>query len=253
MKKNSVPDKNHQNPAEVERQQARFEAWRKRNPDKQFKDFFSEGARAKLTRGKPHMTLGANLHTGAFGSSGQKEFSRLLDEGLKPEDVCVDYGCGTLRIGVQVMDYLQSGNYWGFDIDHFLLEEGRKLIGRERMEAKRPNLRLIAPGALAEAVAGKPSMLFSHGVLIHVHPLELKEYWANIISMIGDSGKAIVTGRWTYDETLQYSGQSWAYAMSTLADVVQELGARLEVIAERDVELEGFGRTIKHGALRALR
>jgi hypothetical protein len=254
VKKSSLPDKSHQNPDEVKRQQERFDAWQKRNPTKQFKDFFSEGVRAKLTRGRPHMTLGGNLHVGEFGNSGQKEFLRLLHEGLKPEDVCVDYGCGTLRIGVQTMDYLQVGNYWGFDIDDFLLEEGRRLIGRERMESKRPNLRVIAPAALAEAAACKPAMLFSYAVLIHVHPLELKEYWTNILSVIGHSGKAIVTGRWTYDdETLQYSGQGWAYAMSTLTDVLQEQGARLEVIVQRDVELEGFGRTIKQGALRVFR
>ena len=253
MKKNPMPDKSHQTPEEVERQQTRFEAWRKRNPNKQFKDFFSEGVRAKLTRGRPHMTLGGNLHTSEFGSSGHKEVSRLLTEGLKPEDVCVDYGCGTLRIGVQVMDYLQPGNYWGFDIDNFLLEEGRKLVGEEKMAAKRPNLRVIAPAALAEAAACKPAMLFSYAVLIHVHPLELNEYWSNILSVIGDSGKAIVTGRWTYDETLQYSGQGWAYAMSTLTDVVQKQGARLEIIIERDVELKGFGRTVKQGALRVFR
>jgi hypothetical protein len=32
---------------------------------------------------------------------------------IKRDHICVDSGCGTLRIGQHVMKYLHAGNYWG--------------------------------------------------------------------------------------------------------------------------------------------
>jgi hypothetical protein len=242
--------KKHQTPKEVERQQIRFKAWQKRNPSKQFKDFFAEGVRDKLTRGKPHMTLGKSLHTGDYETAGLGLLKRLQDEGLKPEDVCVDYGCGTLRVGHHVMNYLKPGSYWGLDIDRYLLEEGQKLIGEKLLTEKRPNLRVISPSSVAEAAAAKPAMLGSFAVLIHVHPLELQEYLGNLTTIIGTKGKAILTGRWSLDDTIQYSGQSWAHALATLEQIVIERGATLKILREEDVELEAFGQKVKQGILR---
>jgi hypothetical protein len=259
MKKDQTPEeiqrhltrlKKHQTPEEVERQQSRFEAWQKRNPTKTFKDFFAEGARDKLTRGRPHMTLGKSLHTGDYETAGVGLFKRLQEEGLTPDDVCVDYGCGTLRVGQHVMNFLKPGAYWGLDIDSFLLDEGRKLIGEKLLAEKRPNLRVISPSSVAEAAAAEPAMLGSFAVLIHVHPLELPEYLRNLTTIIGTKGKAILTGRWSLDDSIQYSGQSWAHALATLKQMLDERGATLTIVREEDVELEAFGQSVKQGVLR---
>jgi hypothetical protein len=44
-----------------------------------------------------------------------------------------------------------------------------------------------------EAAEAKPALLVSLKVLIHVHPDELYEYFGNILTIIGDSGRAIIT------------------------------------------------------------
>jgi hypothetical protein len=54
----------------------------------------------------------------------------LIVYGLKPEDTCVDHGCGALRIGLHAIRYLERGAYWGLDIEEFLLDEGREEVGR---------------------------------------------------------------------------------------------------------------------------
>lgn len=258
MKKHPAPEverqlsrlKKHQTPEEVERQQSRFKAWQERNPSKTFKDFFAEGVRDKLTRGRPHMTLGKSLHTGDYDTAGLSLYKRLLEEGLTPDDVCVDYGCGTLRVGHHLINFLKPGAYWGLDIDSFLLDEGKELAGEKLLAEKRPNLRVISPSSVAEAAAAQPAMLGSFAVLIHVHPLELPEYLGNLTTIIGKKGKAILTGRWSLDDTIQYSGQSWAHALATLEKMLSERGATLTVVREEDVELEAFGQTVKQGMLR---
>ena len=118
-------------PQRVERDNAKFEEWRKQNPTKQFKDYFAEGVKPMIARGKVHASLGGNLIEGNHGEVGQGFLRVLIARGLKPEDVCVDYGCGTLRLGVHVMKYLQPGAYWGMDVADFLLG-GRTRSGRRR-------------------------------------------------------------------------------------------------------------------------
>jgi hypothetical protein len=66
----------------------------------------------------------------------------------------VDYGCGTLRMGVHAIRLLERGRYWGFDIDQALLDEGARLIGSE-MGKKAPNLRVISASSVREAAQAK--------------------------------------------------------------------------------------------------
>jgi hypothetical protein len=130
-----------------------FEEWQSRNPSKPFKDFFAESVSSKLAGGKTHASLGGNLLRGTFGRSGSKSFRRLTENGLKTSDTCVDYGCGTLRIGIHAINYLGPGRYWGMDISDTLLKEGRALIGETLWEEKHPHLRVISAESVAEVAA----------------------------------------------------------------------------------------------------
>lgn len=175
-----------------------------------------------------------------------------MECGLKPGDACVDYGCGTLRVGLHVISYLGPGSYWGLDIADFLLDEGRKLIGDELWAEKRPQLRVISPQAVAEASAAKPAMLFSSAVLLHVHPDELAEYVGNILTIIGSNGQAIIDAHLNEDETIQYSGRSWAHAVPVLEKMITDMGGNMVVLDKVDYELEEFGKMVKRCILRVV-
>ena len=230
-----------------------FEEWRRKNPSKSFKDFFAERTEKKLRKGKAHASLGSNLlYNLVYGTSGKKYFQRFVKAGLKPQDACVDYGCGTLRVGIHAINYLDVGSYWGLDISDYLLEEGRKLIGDDLWKAKRPNLRVISAEAVAEAAAAKPAMLFSSKVLIHVHPDELAEYVGNVMTIIGATGEAIITGKWSDRETMRYSSQSWVHRLATVEDLVKARGGKVEVLADHESKLEQVGHTAKTGTLRII-
>ena len=211
----------------------RFEEWQRQNPTRSFKDFFAESVVSKLAKGKAHKSLGGNLRDGMFGLSGQKTFKRLTRYGLQPTDRCVDYGCGTLRVGIHAINYLGPGLYWGMDISAALLKEGRALIGETLWEEKQPHLRVISAETVAEVAAIKPAMLFSIKVMIHVHPNELPEYIRNIMTIIGTSGQAIVIGKWSDEETLQIGELSWLHAGSRVGDIVSANGGCMEILTRR--------------------
>lgn len=58
-------------------------------------------------------------HWDEIGSLG---FEFLVDNGLTPDDVVVDLGCGALRIGRHLISYLDDGNYLGIDHNEWLIK-----------------------------------------------------------------------------------------------------------------------------------
>jgi hypothetical protein len=237
-------------PEDVERQKSRFEDWQKKNPSKSFKDYFAETVEAKLQKGHSHETLGGNLRQGDYATSGRGTFQRLLNNGLKPSDVCVDYGCGTLRIGQHIIDYLEPRGYRGLDISQYLLDEGRKLIGEELWNEKQPQLQIISPDSVAEVAAAKPTMMFSFAVLLHVHPDELGEYVGNVMDVIGTQGQYITDANLMDGETVQYSGRSWAHSQELFEKLLAERGGKMEILEEGNFKMEGLGKSAKRYILR---
>jgi hypothetical protein len=206
-------------------QNAQFLVWKRKYPSAAFKDYFLEIVRKDLGRGLPHPTLGPNLSREPFGSAGQKTFPSLARRyGITPDDTCVDYGCGTLRVGVHAIKYLDPRRYWGMDISDFFLAQGLELIGGDLVRDKTPNLRVISPETVAEVAAAKPKLLFSVNVLLHVHPDELREYLGNIVNIIGASGTGAIAGVWSKTRTTQIARQSWVHSKSRLREATEAAG-----------------------------
>jgi hypothetical protein len=222
-------------------QNAQFLLWKRRHPLADFKDYFLEIAQSHLARGLSHPTLGHNLSGGAFATSGQKTFPSLARRyGIEPDDTCVDYGCGTLRVGVHAIRYLNPSRYWGMDISTFFLAQGLELIGNELALKKFPNLRVISPATIAEAAAAKPKFLFSVNVLLHIHPSEISEFFANILSIIRCNGLAVVAGQWTEGRTIQVARQSWIHSEADLRKAVQSAGGHAIFVTR-----SSYGRRIR--------
>ena len=55
---------------------------------------------------------------------GQLQFDFLVKSGLKPDHRMIDVGCGSLRGGVHFAQYLDSGHYFGIDINQSLIDAG---------------------------------------------------------------------------------------------------------------------------------
>ena len=233
--------------AEFEADQASFEEWRARNPSKSVKAFYSERKQGQIAEGATQSTFGANLKSGPFEKEGIRFFEDLVGFGLQPSGTCVDYGCGTLRVGQHVIRYLAPGRYWGFDIADWLLEEGKGLIGSELVAEKKPQLRVISGEAVREAATHTPDMLFSVKVLQHVHPTELAEFFENVMTIIGTSGQAIISGKWSDGETVQYRINGWAHSMRIISDLVWKMDGKIEILnpGTQPLPLEGAGLASK--------
>jgi SAM-dependent methyltransferase len=96
-------------------------------------------------RRAPHNNLpNPHWHRDAVGGyweeMGKLQFSFLLKQGLRSEQRFLDIGCGCLRGGLHSVEYLQTGHYFGIDIDQEILDAGRKELTSHNLSNKRPVL-----------------------------------------------------------------------------------------------------------------
>jgi hypothetical protein len=68
------------------------------------------------------------------------QISFLKEMGMKPEHNMMDMGCGVLRGGIPIIDYLNEGNYYGFEVRDYVLQEGIEELKEACLEHKNPHL-----------------------------------------------------------------------------------------------------------------
>jgi hypothetical protein len=207
---------------------------------------YSDAVRTRIRSAKSTAILDSKLRGEEYEELGRSLFSKMKSYGLGPDDICADYGCGTLRVGRHVIQYLKPGAYWGLDIDQFLLDEGRNLLGEALSEGKRPNLRVISPESIAAAAAAQPAMVFSAKVLSHVHPDEVGYFIGNLRTIAGSSAQINVVSRWSARDSFQCDKWIWAHSIARLGDLVATKGGKLTVLNER----HGVGKDMRAGTFR---
>jgi hypothetical protein len=78
---------------------------------------------------------------GLWAEIGALQFDFLIAEGLRPSDVLLDIGCGSLRGGVRFIRYLERGNYLGMEKEIELLRRGvNDELGLETFRTQMPEL-----------------------------------------------------------------------------------------------------------------
>jgi SAM-dependent methyltransferase len=203
-----------------------YKRWLKHHPGCTFKDFYVETIQGHLFGEQgPHSTLGPQP---VWENKGDAILHRLIGLGLRPSDIVVDYGCGTLREGKHLIRYLDAGHYIGLDIDERVLDAGRRLVEPALIAEKRPQLAVINRKVVSEVAATKPAWIVSSYVLSQMPPQELEEYFNNLLQFMEGGGKAILQVRLAW-RTMQYARTGWYHSRGRMAKRLAKRG--LEVLA----------------------
>ena len=97
----------------------------------------------------------------------QFQISFLKDFGLLPEHRLLDLGCGTLRGGIPIIQYLNAGNYCGIDVQAKALAEARKELSENNLDNKSVLL-LDAKSAATQLENTRFDYIWAFSVLIHI-------------------------------------------------------------------------------------
>ena len=199
--------------------------WARRNPGKTFKEYYAESVTAALAGKKQHASLGPLLKTGR-NETAARIFRQLVGQGISPTDTLVDFGCGTLRIGRTFIEFLEPDRYIGMDIDERILDAGRGSLPAELITSKRPVLEVISPESLIRVAARQPKWIFAKGVLQHIPPAELNEFFGNLAPIVHAGAVGFLYGRCA-ETSKVLSSKSWMHDFRQLQESAARHGMEL--------------------------
>ena len=112
---------------------------------------------------------------GMWDELGVLQMDLLKSHGLQPDHVLLDIGCGSLRLGVRAVEFLNAGNYWGTDLRRTLLEAGyEREIVPNGLSDKLPRYHLVTddrfnfPGVPTAVDFAIAQSVFTHLPLNHM-------------------------------------------------------------------------------------
>jgi hypothetical protein len=163
--------------------------WRLRNPTAPYEQYYVHCVMSKLRSGRGHPAIGRMARP-------LRTESELLDflrrHGLRPGDLTIDYGCGSLRLASPLIAFLEPGKYWGMDIAQDFLDLGRAHLSPDLAAAKQPRLDVIAAEIIRRARAERPRYIISWHVCSKVPAGSLDAYVDNIVAMMTPGATALV-------------------------------------------------------------
>jgi hypothetical protein len=174
--------------------------WRLTHWRGKYGEFYSHNIESQLKRGVIHRTLGTHAWDKAgapawagmeFEQRGQEILPDLVAFGLTPDKVCVDYGCGSLRIGQHVMRMQEPGRYWGLDVTDKFFGPAAQVLAPD-VTACAPHLHVIDDDVLAKLERRPPDFVFSYAVVKHVPPRELDTFFDRFMRLIGPNTIALI-------------------------------------------------------------
>lgn len=168
----------------------------------------------KLAAGVEHSTIGPVIRDEAYTRAKAERWARhMVEYGLKPEHLCVEYGCGSLWAAEPIIRMLEPGRFVGLDITDQFYEFGRQRLGA-LIEERRVRLGVIAPAKLREVAALRPDFLFSRKVLEHVAEEAVPRYLANVCSLLTPTTIAVLDNSPVITEDGSVTGRR--YTVETL-------------------------------------
>lgn len=91
----------------------------------------------------------------------------LKSIGMTPDNDVLDLGCGVLRGGLPIIEYLDEGHYWGIEARRPVLDEGVRALQEAGLQSKSPTLLVIDD--LSSAIVDREfDLIWAFSVLIHM-------------------------------------------------------------------------------------
>lgn len=121
---------------------------------------------------------------------GMRQINLLVLFGLKPHHYLLDVGCGWLRGGIYLIDYLEEGHYYGFDKEEGQLVRGEVLLEGTGLGYKKPRIGLIyGRKDLARFLSKRRfDYMMANSVFTHIDPYMAERIFSSVVPFLDDNG-----------------------------------------------------------------
>jgi hypothetical protein len=165
----------------------------------------------RMARGELTNTLGVQIRDEAgIRAAAERWLAILVGLGLGPDDLCVEYGCGSLWCAEPVIRHQRPGRFIGLDATDRFYELGRQRLGSLVTE-KRVDTAVISRRALKKVAARKPAFIYSHRVLHHVPRHALPRYVHSIASLLSEQTTLVIENlrRYSAEDVQAHLPRGW--------------------------------------------
>ena len=141
-----------------------------------------------------------------FESVGRNTFVTLLQQGMMPDSLVLDYGCGVMRLGYWIIRFLDPGCYHGIEPNSDHLTMGKNVvIGPDLLAEKMPVFSSDANFNLA--VFGKKfDFIVARSIFTHFTPEAIDRALASCAAALNDNG-IFIASFWPVDVTEKKNSQ----------------------------------------------
>ena len=125
---------------------------------------------------------------GMWEEIGTLQFQFLLSKGLKPDSFLLDIACGSLRLGVKAIPYLERSHYLGIEKESGLVKAGlEKELGAKLREEKQPNI-VISDSFEFEKLGQKADFAIAQSLFTHLPPTLINLCFKKLHPYLQDEG-----------------------------------------------------------------
>lgn len=127
--------------------------------------------------------------------SGEHQFNFLVSKGLKPHHTLLDIGCSCLRGGIHFIDYLDVGNYYGFDKEKELINIAlNEVVPQRNLIHKKPVIEVVDNFDQAFLKGTEFDFMLAQSVFTHIIPELVELCLENIVvPQLKQNGKFYAT------------------------------------------------------------
>jgi SAM-dependent methyltransferase len=125
---------------------------------------------------------------GAWKATQTFQFEFLTAMDLSTSDNLLDVGCGPLRAGLVLIEYLGTGKYVGLDLRPSVVEEAERQIAKRGLDHKKPQVLVSSSFGRDELVDRRFEVVWAFQVLYHLEDHLVDECLAQVFRRLKPSG-----------------------------------------------------------------
>ena len=168
-----------------------------------------------------------------FNEMGKGHFDYLIHKKLKPHHVFLDVGCGGLRTGQYIIEYLNNNNYFGLDRMPELIEFGlNNVLSAETVFEKQPKFS-VNNNFNCDFVDKPVDVAWCQSLISHLSIKETKRCLKNIKNKMALNGDIYFTyfqmdglEREIAQKQKSNSKKDLYYSKETMDEIVKECGLK---------------------------
>lgn len=166
----------------------------------------------------------------------------LKSYGLTPDMKILDVGCGSMRVGCKLIEYLDPNNYYGIDINLGLVEAGLNYeVPKYDLQDKiTPDNFIITDDFSFEDFGVEFDFGFAHSVFTHLHSDKLKLFLTRSHSLFKNDSKLIITFLFSDNPDLEYKrveiAEPYRYSENIVRSIADETSWQVEKLFDSNYD-----------------